>query len=104
MIGKDSEYDSGNVMLMYSFYDNLKYLADNGIFFREICANAITKEGKKLSQDIGMSKICDHYDSDLGGAIYSIKMCPFPPKFRFRRNWLELSKRYEVALRGDTEI
>jgi len=60
-------------LLLGSFLDVLQELAEQGIFFDEMCANAYTARGEALCRSIGMKHLCDHKDS---GHIYWEKMLP----------------------------
>lgn len=58
----------------------METLANKGIFFREICANAFTRKGNVLCKKWGMEKVADHEDF---GVVYSMKLNPWPEHLDF---------------------
>jgi len=69
--------------LFDSFLDMLTLLARQGVFFREICANAYSANGVKLCRHFGMAP---HKDHSSRGVIYTRRFYPFPPQDIFTRH------------------
>src|SRR5205085_4551924 len=47
-------------LLMHSFFDVLRSLANDGIFIDQVCANAFTPSGVALCKTFGMQEHCQH--------------------------------------------
>lgn len=60
-------------MLYEAFFDRLLQLADNDIIISELVADAITSDGEKLAEYIGMRKI---KDSSHNSSIYHTTLLP----------------------------
>lgn len=54
--------------LYKSFFDVITELALEGVFIKEICANAYTRSGEALCKDLGFNFVTNHVDQ---GKIYS---------------------------------
>jgi hypothetical protein len=48
LLGSLPEYPGAGARLMYAFYHQLETLARKGIYFREICANVFTEDGRRI--------------------------------------------------------
>lgn len=58
-----------NMKLLYeTFFETLNNLAKNGVFIKEIAANAMTNAGISLCRQFNMSLVCAH---EHGGTVYS---------------------------------
>jgi hypothetical protein len=105
MIGVLPEYPSGLNTLMEAFFDRLETLAQRGIFFSEVCANAFTSKGVRLCQGFGMTAKKEHRDF---GRIYGVPLFPWPEHLKYRR-WDALAALYKAEytthlLRGETHL
>lgn len=76
-------------LLILSFIDALEHLAQQGVFFIDFCANALTEDGKAICSHFEMRKIIDHCDK---GEIYYRRLYPFPALelFKKRTNLIKL--------------
>lgn len=70
-------------LLVLSFLNTLEELAKQGVFFKDICANAFTEAGKGMCCHFQMEKIADHSDK---GEIYYRHIYPFPDLEIFKEN------------------
>src|SRR5579863_8010018 len=50
------------LMLVLAFAETLVRLAKDGVFIRELCANAYTKSGEAFCKTFGMHFACGHFD------------------------------------------
>ena len=77
------EYRSLHVLyiLLNAFFDKIIYLSNYEIFFKEVIADAVSLEGKKLCEYIGMKPI---RSSSHNSTIYSVSL--LPPKLRIMTN------------------
>lgn len=82
-------------LLIKSFLDQLTDLANNGIFFDEICANALTEEGKQLSIAYGLKPIKEHADT---GYIFSAELQPDLKLFEHHQQLKELYLKREEKI------
>ncbi len=82
-------------LLIKSFLDQLTDLANNGIFFDEICANALTEEGKQLSIAYGLKPIKEHADT---GYIFSAELQPDLKLFEHHQQLRELYLKKEEKI------
>lgn len=94
LLGVLPEYPGAGAKLIDAFYDHLEALATRGVFFREVCANAFTKHGKRICTGLGMTFVGPHKDF---GEVYCLPLYPWPKRLRHKR-WQELSQLYERAL------
>jgi hypothetical protein len=62
-------------MLMCALLGQFQLLAENEIFFAEVCANAFTEEGLSLCETLKMERICEHEER---GTIYTMRLLPLP--------------------------
>ena len=60
--------------LFRSILDVLEELADQGIFVRELCANAYTDVGRAICKSCGLAPLCSHIEhgSIFGGPIRNV--------------------------------
>lgn len=93
LLGVLPECPGGGAKLIDAFFDRIEALAVRGIFFREVCANAFTKDGKRICEGFGMTLIGPHRDF---GTVYSLPLHPWPKRLRHKR-WQELSEHYKQA-------
>ncbi len=94
LLGCLPDYPGGGAKLIEAFYHQLEMLADRGVFFREICANAMTKDGTRICEGLGMARIGSHKDF---GTVYSLPMHPWPTRLRHKR-WNDVAERYKHVL------
>lgn len=87
-------YPKWRLALFNDFQEKLSTLADQGIFFREICANAVTAKSEVLCTAKGLEKGVQH--SSGRGWIYSAKFMPWPSSMG-HRIFGGLRERYEAA-------
>jgi GNAT superfamily N-acetyltransferase len=60
---EEKHRSKGGGMLIRAFLNRLEVLArERRIFFREICANAFTKDGRRLCENFGMNYLREHTD------------------------------------------
>lgn len=64
-------------LLYKSFFHKLREWADNDFYIEEIIADAITSDGKNISQSFGLTKI---KETDHSSTLYYAKM--LPPNFK----------------------
>jgi hypothetical protein len=91
LIGILPEHQVGFGKLIDEFFSRIESLAERGIFFREVCANAFTRQGKRLCEGFGMEKVCDHHEF---GVVYLTALAPWPHALRHKR-WENLAEMYE---------
>lgn len=77
-------------LLFETFFEVLDTLSADGIFIREICANAFTKVGVSLCRSFNMEPICKHSEH---GVIYAAQISAVLKHFLTRR-FPELQGRY----------
>lgn len=80
--------------LTNAFFATLTDLAERGIFFREICANAVTTEGAAYCEKFGMTKHRPHANK---GMIYLLPLNPWPDSLKTNR-LQKLRLLYELGL------
>lgn len=97
LLGTLPDCAGGGARLMYAFYQQLEELAKKGVYFREICANVFTDDGRRICEASGMQRLRDHKDY---GVIYSMPMDPWPERFRNKR-WDAMAKSYQRAMGQD---
>lgn len=97
LLGSLPDCPGGGARLMNAFYNQLDTLSKQGVFFREICANVFTDDGRRICEGIGMERLCDHQDF---GIVYSLPMEPWPMRYKQKR-WDDMSARYLKALSRD---
>ncbi|MCB1824783.1 MAG: hypothetical protein KDJ54_09510 [Candidatus Competibacteraceae bacterium] len=95
LIGADPKFSGAGRKLLDSFFDNLQALAERGVLFEEMLANAFTADGKRTCEGFGMEKLCDHSDF---GVVYSLRLKPWPSRLDFKR-WQEIKQLYEERLK-----
>lgn len=98
LLGVLPDAPGGGAKLIESFFDQLEALADRGIFFREVCANAFTKDGKRICEGFGMSSLGPHKDF---GTVYHLPLNPWPTRLRHKR-WQELAEHYKHVFSNAT--
>lgn len=91
LIGVLPDHHVGFGKLMDEFFSRIESFAERGVFFREICANAFTRHGKRLCEGFGMEKFCDHSEF---GVVYLAALSPWPKVLKHRR-WENLEAMYE---------
>jgi hypothetical protein len=91
LIGVLPDYQAGFGKLIEAFFSRIEWLAERGIFFREVCANAFTHHGKRLCEGFGMEKTCDHREF---GLVYFTALSPWPERLKHRR-WENLAAMYD---------
>jgi hypothetical protein len=94
LLGRLPEYPEAGGKLIEAFYERLEMLANRGVFFREICANAMTKDGTRICEGVGMARTGAHQDF---GTIYSLPMHPWPSRLKYKR-WSDVAEQYDRAL------
>jgi hypothetical protein len=94
LIGVLPEHRYGGPRLIEAFFDQLEAFASRGIFFREMCANAYTWNGKRLCEGFGMRAAGPHKDF---GTVYTLSLKEWPEAMRFKR-WEQLKKLYQEAI------
>ncbi len=97
LLGVSTEFPRGGAKLIDAFFDQLESLAARGIFFREVCANAFTKDGKRICEGLGMAPIGPHNDF---GTVYALALHPWPQRLKHNR-WLNLAAQYGQAFGGE---
>lgn len=90
LLGVLPQFPKGGPKLIDAFFDHLLSLAERCVFFREACANAFTKDGKRICEGFGMTPIASHRDF---GVVYLLSLNPWPEKLRHKR-WEELCRLY----------
>lgn len=91
MIGVLPEYKFGGAKLIEEFFNRIEMLANRGVYFREMCANAFTKNGKRLCEGFGMSIVGEHKDF---GNVYTLSLIPWPKTLHHGR-WKNLIDLYD---------
>jgi hypothetical protein len=81
-------------LLFESFFEVLDILSADGIFVREICANAFTNVGVSLCRSFNLERICKHSEH---GEIYFGQISAVL-KHSLARRFPELQKRYTKKL------
>jgi hypothetical protein len=94
LLGRLPDCPGGGGILIESFYNQIEALTTRGVFFREICANAMTKDGARICEGLGMTQLCAHKDF---GTVYWLSMQPWPARLRHKR-WSEVAEAYDSAL------
>ncbi len=97
LIAVNTECPGAGAKLIDAFFDQLEALAARGIIFREICTNAMTKDGKRLCEGFGMTPLGPNKDF---GTVYSLPLHPWPPRLTFKR-WLSLAEQYKRILEAE---
>jgi hypothetical protein len=85
------EFPRAGVRLIDAFFDQLENLAERGVLFEEMIANAFTPSGKRICEGFGMEKVCNHADF---GEIFSIRFNPWPTRLDYKK-WASLKALYE---------
>lgn len=98
LLGVLPDCPGGGAKLIEAFFDQLEALADRGIFFREVCANAFTKDGKRICEGFGMTLLGPHKDF---GTVYHLPLDPWPARLRHKR-WHEVAEHYKHAFSNAT--
>jgi len=62
-------------ILLDALFDDLAALAERGVYFDEICANAFTGEGRALCRTLGMRYVGDHQEK---GEVFTLPLIPVP--------------------------
>ena len=93
LLGVSPDCPNGLLKLIDAFKDRIESLARRGIFFRAVCANAFTKDGKHLCEGFGMIEIGPHKDF---GTVYYLPLYPWPKRLVYKR-WQEVKDHYEQA-------
>lgn len=92
LIGIVPEHKVRSRRLIEAFFDRLTSLAENGIFFREICANAFTEEGRMMCEAFKMRRHRTHQDF---GTVYLRTFMPFPEELRGMKSLAKLIALYD---------
>ncbi len=92
LIGIIPEHKVRARRLIEAFFERLTILAENGVFFREICANAFTDEGRLLCESFKLRRHRDHQDF---GTVYLRTFLPFPEELRGMKSLSRLIALYE---------
>jgi hypothetical protein len=79
MFGTLPAYRHERLRLINSFVAAIEHLALNGVFFREICANAFTPDGRYFCERMDMAALCEHADY---GRIFGLTLVPWPTTLR----------------------
>lgn len=90
-------YGKWRLALLNDFQEELAALADQGVFFREICANAVTKKSETLCRAKGLTPGPEHASGR--GRIYSASLIPWPENMKHRL-FEGIRERYEEAGSG----
>jgi DNA-binding transcriptional ArsR family regulator len=77
-------------LLYKSFFDKLKQWADKNFYIEEIIADAVTQDGRKISQSFGLTK---QIDTNHLSTLYYSKM--LPPKFKGTKEAEIVFKKYK---------
>ncbi|MBI4844007.1 MAG: hypothetical protein HY809_06765 [Nitrospirae bacterium] len=91
LLGVLPDHRGAGALLIDAFFTRLESLAERGVLFREICANAFTKDGRRICEGFGMHFLCPHSDF---GSVYTLPLYPWPDRLRHKR-WGNLAKLYE---------
>lgn len=94
LLGVLPEHPMGRGKLIQSFLESLEALAERGVFFREMCTNAMTTESQTLCDNFGMAHIGSHR---VEGKVYSLRFDAWPERLRHRR-WHNLQELYAYGL------
>ena len=94
LLGALPEYPGAGRKLLDSFFKQLKSLAERGVLFSEMLANAFTPEGKRICEGFGMERVCNHADF---GVVYRLKLNPWPARLDYKA-WREVKELYETQL------
>lgn len=86
--------------LLDSVFQQLEALAERGILFEEMLANAFTPDGKRICEGFGMERICQHEDF---GLVFSLRFDPWPQRLSFKR-WDNLRVLYSQHLRQAEQV
>lgn len=90
------ECESYFPLLQRAFMESLTELALRGVFFREICADACSRDSRLHCLGFGMERVGSHVN---GGSIFQMSMNPWPEKFDCKRQE-GLKKLYSKAFKN----
>lgn len=93
LLGVMPSCPAGGRRLIASFIEALEEFATNGIFFREVCANAFTRDGKRICEAFGMTPLGPHQDF---GTVYHLPLDPWPARFDYKA-WDKVAEQYRRA-------
>ena len=91
LLGALPDYPVSGRRLLDAFFDEIKVLAERGVFFEEMLANAFTPHGVGICEGFGMERVCDHADF---GVVYRLRLNPWPSCLDFKK-WREIKALYE---------
>lgn len=94
LLGVRPEYPGAGKRLLDAFFDQVKSLAERGVFFEDMLANAFTPYGKRLCEGFGMAKLRDHTDF---GEVYHLRLHPWPTCLDHKR-WHDIKELYKGKL------
>jgi hypothetical protein len=80
LLGVLPAFGAGSLALMNEFFAKLHRFAQNGIYFREVCAVAFTPGGQRLCNKFGMVPATEHSDE---GTVYTLELMPWPKSLGF---------------------
>ncbi len=81
-------------MLSDAFANNLIYLANNDIYFPEMCATAFTPEGEQLCKTLRMEHITMHAKR---GKVFYLNMRQLPASIFYKQELINLySNKYKI--------
>jgi len=93
LIGILPEHAPRSRRLIEVFFERLTKLAESGIFFREICANAFTEDGIRTCEAFRLIRLKPHHDF---GTIYHRPFMPFPDDLRRLKSLARLAELYDA--------
>jgi hypothetical protein len=100
LLGVLPEHRGAGALLIDAFFSRIESLAERGVLFREVCANAFTKDGRRICEGFGMHFLCPHKDF---GSVYILQLHPWPGRLKHKR-WENMAKLYEALDQSNTEF